>query len=277
VLGCALASACGAPLAYPRTAYVMHAGEIGFQLHSNVSTAPGEVHYHERASSGMAAGPEQTQSGNASSPLASSPMWLQAFGVEGSGEGGAAIGLFDGIELGGRLGPQEVGLELRMRILPASSALRGAFSLGPSHRTLLGADGFAGRAGFDFDYEVGADLLLGAYLGYGPKRRTLDVPANLSDGGDPGPVIEQIVIERDELRLSVPLGIALGPSRPRDACIIGLVLEWTLAAHDPHLHCADCSDTVALDSFKQSFALLITVGLQAARPLTTSSGAEQSR
>lgn len=191
-----------------------------------------------------------------------------------STEASLAYGLSDSIAIGGWLSLELAGVELRLQPLSerTGAPLSATLSIGGAHAGIAPSfakdvlrEGFGARAGFDLGKLVGRDeLLLGAYASYIRRRREFsDIPHSTEDNrlnyGDaaPSPVADLMVV-RDELKLSVPIGYAL---RLRSAALIfGVVPEWTLDASIHDWRCYDCDLAYDLTSFEQRFAIYITIG-----------------
>lgn len=195
-----------------------------------------------------------------------------------STEGQLAYGLFEGCELGGHLGLMRIGMEIRCAPLDQDTGapLAAALSLGIAQQmNLTPVDtkryraGQELRAGLDISKRIG-DLapLVNVNLGYLPQYREIQgsLPAfdNQEWGGDQG----DINVVRDELRLSVPVGVALfyerGPTAERRLAriVFGLVPEITLNARNRTVPAYGSVDGSVVTNFEQHWALFLALGAE---------------
>lgn len=191
-----------------------------------------------------------------------------------STEASLAYGFSDSVAIGSWVSLELVGLELRLQPLSErdGAPFSATLSLGAAHVGLapslakdLLREGFGARAGVDLGVFIGRDeLLLGAYASYIRRRREFsDVPhsfeGNRAIYGDAAPLpVAELMVVRDEVKLSVPVGYALHLKNA--ALIFGIVPEWTLDASIDDWRCYDCDPAYDLTSFEQHFALYVTIG-----------------
>jgi hypothetical protein len=263
-------------MAYPRTPD-LHAG-WSLAGRSNVSfgdarvkyeTEPGYVPSEPRAPS-VAEIEGTTYEGHASSSTRSYDSWLRVIGALYTLEGNAAYGFSDAIAVGGWFSTEMLGAELRAQPFSQRSGdvCSVSLSAGASHVGLLPSferrllrQGFGGRAGVDLGVLLGRDeLLAGAYASYIRRRRNFQ---SIPDDGEfhedwPG-FVDGLMVLRDELKLSVPIGFALRAEH--SAVVIGLVPEWTLHASVVDSSCERC-EPYRLDRFEQEFAIYLTIGAE---------------
>jgi len=132
-----LASACGAPVVYPRSAEIQKG--LGLQVHTNVSHGDARV----RLQAGSGYQPEQQQpsaeeigasvyEGHASSPTHSFSHPIRLLGTAFSTQGGLSYAPLEGLAVGGFLGLDQSGVELRGQPLSerAGAPLSAALSVG---------------------------------------------------------------------------------------------------------------------------------------------------
>lgn len=257
----ALLSACAAPVAYPRSARIQQQGVVQVGLHSNVNYTPMEVTVAEPGGAG-----EQRLRSHPDGFDSSSPRQLAALPF--IAEPHVRMGLGGDFELGGILSAFRGGVELRAAVLderagaPLSLALSGALMVTP----VIGREPRtpAARAGLDASAELdGVTPTLGLYLGYGTHHHD-----DLSSGAFDDSGLRGAEVRRDELRLSVPVGLQLFAGERWDGVTLGVVPEWTLRSAVDAIDCgAACSNIQPgapqprVTGFRQSHALFITVGV----------------
>lgn len=177
---------------------------------------------------------------------------------------GGAYGLADGLELGGVIGMTRVGVELRTGVLGRHPAqlVALALSAGVAKQVFLAPRGIEWRGGVDLSLRLGAlRPLVNVYLGYVPSRQVVTLPdlageSTLDRQGDdlPDAVIDQV---RDELRLSVPIGVAIGGHDDGDAAhVVTLVLipEVVLATYN-EVDEPPSDNGLQVESFHQRWSL----------------------
>jgi hypothetical protein len=263
-------------LIYPRTPDLHR--DLSVAIRTNVSESRARATFTARpgAVPESNVAPERSYEGYAGSSTDSLSSALRFAFAFFSTEGSMAYGFSDSIAIGSWLSLELAGVELRLQPLserdgaPFSASLSlGAAHVGiaPSFATDLLREGFGARAGLDLGVFIGRDeLLLGAYASYIRRRREFsDVPDSIEDNrlnyGDaaPSPVSELMVV-RNELKLSVPIGYALHLKSA--AVIFGIVPEWTLDASIDDWRCYDCDAAYDLTSFEQHFAIYVTLGAE---------------
>ena len=266
--GLLFGSACTAPVAYPRQAVVAKPGVVRISGATNYGYAHGTV--RERVPAPAASGAPQpaprTFGGNAASAVhsagSSSPLVLVFSAVWT--ELNAAVGVFQPCELGGLASLLRAGLEVRCALLDeqAGAPFALALAIGALHRTLfVNSDGFAFRGGVELStHGEQVSPILNVYLRYGPTMRLLSNEA-FDDGEGEGFPRLGVEVERDELVLSVPVGVALVRG---EHVILGVVPELTLKARDRGpLECFSCKDDFVPTDFEQHWAVFLTFGLTA--------------
>lgn len=265
---------CGSPMTYPRTPD-LHRG-VSVALRSNVSHGDGEAKYSVRPGQTLGNGAttaEQLESpyeGHASGSSRSYNTWLRLpIGAVYSAEGNLAWGFSERTSLGGFGSLELIGAELRVQALSARDGgpLSATFALGGMHVGIfqslsqdLLVGGWGGRAGLDLGLRVaGNELLVGGYASVIRRRRNFQkAPDDGLFRETPPGFYDGLMIVRDELKLSVPIGFA---ARGEGfALIFGVVPEWTLDARVGRASCFECAPEYQLDSFEQDFAIYFTVG-----------------
>jgi hypothetical protein len=258
-----LATGCTAPVIHPRTAEVAKPG--GFRVAGGLNHGFAPASVRERTVPVEPGAPRpvaRDYHGSAASAVRGgyTPLSLLFTGV--SAELGLAVGVFRPCELGGLASLLRVGLELRCAVLDEQAGAPFALALaaGALHRTaFINANGFAFRGGLELSSR-GPDVspLFNAYLRYGPTMRMLrssDMPLGAS-GWFPR---DGVQVTRDELVLSVPIGVALARGQH---LIFALVPEYTLQARNTELECIGCTGWDAT-GFEQRWALYFTMVLTA--------------
>ena len=265
---------------YPRTPDLHR--DVSVALRTNVSesraratftTKPGAIPDPNNPAGGAL---EPSYEGYAGSSTDSINSPARFIGAWFSTEVSMAYGFSEAVAIGSWLSTELAGIELRLQPLSerdgapfsATLSLGGAHvGVAPSFAKDLLREGFGARAGLDLGVFIGRDeLLLGAYGSYIRRRRNFQrIPESPEesaiDYGDafPFPAVDLMVV-RDELKLSVPVGYALHIRS--FALIFGLVPEWTLDAAIHDWRCPDCDAAYELEAFEQDFALYVTVGVE---------------
>ena len=265
-------------MAYPRTAD-LHRGVSGV-VRSNVPYGKARVKYTLReyaganpGTTGTNASATQTYEAESSSSTSSVDSVLRVFGAPFSAEGSLAYGFSDAVALGGWLSLELLGAELRLQPLSQRNGapLSATVALGAAHVGLLPSldqsllqQGFGARAGVDLGLAAGRwEALLGAYASVIHRRRNIqDVPDDGVFRDDLPGFGPNLMVFRDELKLSVPFGVALHGTH--GALVFGLVPEWTLDASVRKARCDACGD-YSLAAFNQVFAIYFTIGIEAWR------------
>jgi hypothetical protein len=229
---CAVVSACTAPVAYPRTGEVLLAGGLRLSegttggiapTTATVAQPPGNVARTYRDL--VPAGRYDTYWTKAAT-LAFTPFFSPEFGF--------GVAPLDGVELGALLGLARAGAELRVGVLGRNGGLvAAAISAGVAKQVVMPPHAVEYRAGLDFSLRTGLVMpLVNVYLAHVPSERGVLLPEPTTQ--DPRAHSGMVVSDRDELRLSVPVGIAVwGQDRANDLAlnwVIALVPEITLAS-----------------------------------------------
>lgn len=262
-------------MAYPRTAD-LHRGVSGV-VRSNVPYGKARVKYTLReyaganpGTTGTNASATQTYEAESSSSTSSVDSVLRVFGAPFSAEGSLAYGFSDAVALGGWLSLELLGAELRLQPLSQrdGAPLSATVALGAAHVGLLPSferrllqQGFGARVGVDLGLTGGRwEALLGAYGSLIRRRRNVQAVPDEDIHGDEFPGFgPSVMVIRDELKLSIPFGLALHGGQ--GAVVFGLVPEWTLDASLREARCRAC-DSYPLTAFEQVFAIYFTVGVE---------------
>jgi hypothetical protein len=272
------ATSCAVPVGPARTGEVVDAGRIRLRGTWNLlAVAPSRATL-------LSGNEERTQSGEYADAWTAYRSRSARPGVDAvasvflSVEGQLAYGIFERCELGGQIGLMRVGMEVRCAPLDQDTGapLAVALSLGIAQQMNLNpvdADRYhAGqelRAGLDISKRIG-DLapLVNVNLGYLPQYREIQgsLPAFQREewAGDQG----DINVVRNELRLSVPVGIALfyesGPAAERHLAriVFGLVPEITLNARNRRAPQYESVDGSVVSNFEQHWGLFLVVGAE---------------
>lgn len=259
----ALLLGCTSPVVYPRLAEVAPPGALRLAAGFNYGFAPGSV--RERVPAGEPGEPRPVArefQGTAASSVTPVTTPLGLLFTYVWAEPAAAIGLFRPCELSGLVSLLRAGLELRCAVLDEKmgAPLALALAAGGLHRTaFIASDGFAFRGGLELSSR-GRDVspLLNAYLRYGPTMRIMaDDDLSFGGGGESGTFFtrEGAQAERDELVLSVPVGLAIARGKH---LIFAVVPEFTLSARDrTPVRCIGCAEE--LHDFEQHWALYFTM------------------
>jgi hypothetical protein len=264
VTGLLLGTACMNPVVYPREAVVARPGSVRLSGGVNYGYAHGTVREQLEPAS-PADAPQRAPStfdGNAASAVRAAGSPLGAVFSAVWAEYQAAVGVFRPCEIGALAGLLRAGLELRCSLLDERSGAPFALALATAamHRTVfINTDGIALRGGVELSTRAKElSPILNIYLRYGPTMRMLG-DEELDDGEGEGFPRVGVEVERDELVLSVPVGIALVRG---EHVIIGVVPELTLKARQRGpLECSHC--TVTPTDFEQHWAVFVTLGLTA--------------
>ena len=279
-LACGLA-ACAAPVAHPRTADVLDAHRQRLRGSTVLIAVAPSTAQLQSGDETMTASDAYTDAWTARQVRTSWALVDTVAGVPASFEFQAAYSPFDGCELGARLGLVRAGAEVRCAVLDEDSGapLSAALSIGAAQqlgvffaatrsdgRISLLPRGYELRAGIDLSKRMsGVTPLLNVNLGY--LRQLRDIVAGLPtfEGyhfGETG----NILVERDELRLTVPIGVAF-EYEPHEGheqisrVVLGVVPELTLQAWDRFAVYEEVEGSVVLD-FEQHWALFVTVGAE---------------
>ncbi|MDD9938703.1 MAG: hypothetical protein OXT09_34145 [Myxococcales bacterium] len=265
----ALSIGCSSPVIAPRTANVRDAGEVAVRLSGHAHRT--EVEARIAAPPDAPADEEQIVRSDRS--RTGVELLGQAILLPATAEAQPAFGIADGLELNGLASMRRLGLELRGQLLderdgaPLSLALSGAGMFG----VLSGPEGPRARGGLDLSVDADAVLwLLGLYVGYGPQLYEFSQGGWVRHGGFT-PAFD-IAVERDEVRLSVPFGIAF-PTGRRAAIVLGVAPEWTVQSEVTRARCEEAGDCRAvldddsvvelpITSFSQTFEFFITLSLE---------------
>lgn len=269
VLAMGLLEGCTGPIAYPRTASVQDPGKLGVRV--------GMSAYATAVSAYVAPDPDDpsARQGRIDSDDNSMGGMLlaQSFVLPATAEPQPALGIADGLELGALGSTRRLGMELRGQLLdehdgaPLSLALSGAGTMG----WWAGAEGPGGRVGLDASGDTGTLLwMVGAYVGLAPARYEFDQDGWLRHGGLGGEA--EVQVDRREVRLSVPLGLALGTARRQAAFVLGVVPEWTLSSELGETSCNQAEPCILespglvtrlpITDFEQHFELFVTLGIE---------------
>jgi hypothetical protein len=265
-----LCSACGSPMAYPRTAD-LHRGLSG-GVRTNMSYGDARVTYSRPPNAGSNPDeppkPERiVAEENASSSVQSAPFATQLLGLPLDVEGGFAHGFSESVALGGWASLELIGAELRLQALRQShgAPLSATFALGVAHVGLAPSferrmleQGFGTRAGIDLSLSGNSvEALLGVYASFIRRRRNFPIsPSDAEEWFE-----SSLMVVRDELKVSVPLGVAALTRGSSGAIVIGVVPEWTLASSLRDARCA-CDDGYSLTEFRQVFTIYLTIGFE---------------
>ena len=274
-------AACAAPVMHPRTADVLNAHHLRLRASTVLFAMAPSTAVLDSADETLTASGEYRDLWTARQYRTRWVLLDSIAGLPVSIEAQAAYSLFDGCEGGAMLGLIRIGAELRCGVLdedrgaPLSAALsigaaqqisrvvaqvisRGGGKLNPFPR------GQELRAGLDLSKRLGGVTpLLNVNIGY--VRQWREVQSGLPGGfeGDhfadnPG----DIPVERDELRLSIPVGFAL-ESDPQSGervqrVMLGVVPEITLKAWQRWSEYEEVPGSVVLD-LKQHWALYYAI------------------
>ncbi len=251
--------ACGRPIAYPRSAEIREG--VSIRIRTNLAFGKATVRL-------------QVPEDNETPPSQVRPQNFS--GVEYSGsansatfipvpEGDVGFAPTDEIEVSGWVGLRSTGVDVRAQLLGERDGgpFALALSLGALLPSVLGSKGVGGRFGVDLSKHVAVDmeLLLNAYLSWEPRQRdfrTDDFPIDDDDSY----LFEDVTVVRDEVKLTLPVGLHVDINRSRVAMIIGVIPEFTLSSD---LSSSDCSGPCGPGSvthFEQFFAFYVTLGFQ---------------
>jgi len=259
---------------YPRTPDLHPDMSVAIRTNVSESRARGTFTVRPGAVPESNGAPVRTYEGYAASSTDSLSSALRFAFALFSTELSIAYGFSDSVALGSWLSLELAGVELRLQPLSErdGAPFSATLSLGAAHVGLapslakdLLREGFGARAGLDLGVFIGRDeLLLGSYVSYIRRRREFsDIPESSADNrlnyGDAAPFpVAELMVVRDELKLSIPIGYALHLGR--GALIFGVVPEWSLEAPIHDWRCYDCDLAYDLTSFEQQFALYVTIG-----------------
>jgi hypothetical protein len=253
------------PGAFPRTAEVAKPGEFALTISASAGTLEQEE-ATVRATPSAAPGKQRSV---LALPYGFDPNMLFG-GWVGMIEVSARMGLFAPCEGALDASLLRPGLEMRCmlvresRVTPVSIAM----STGVFYSTFGG--GPWGRAGVDVSRWLGdVAPLFGVYMSAGPERHgfKIDVPpvdtTNVYDEFGGGPYVYAV---RNELRLSVPLGVAIAAdSARRGRFVVGVVpyvIPW--ASSFPRERCIECGDATA-GGVVASYGASLALGYEAFR------------
>jgi hypothetical protein len=273
---------CAAPVMHPRTADVLDAHRL--RLRGNtvlVAIAPSTA-VLQSGDETMTDSGEYSDLWTARQLRTRWPIVDAVTGVLFSFELQAAYSLFDGCEGGARLGFVRIGAELRCAVLDEDwgAPLSAALSVGAAQQLgyfLVGGRvrngsyntaprGSELRAGLDLSKRLsGVTPLLNINLGY--VRQVRDIVSGLpSFEGHHFSEAGNIFVERDELRLSLPVGLAFeyephSAHDQRTRVMLGVVPELTLQAWERFSAYQEVDGSVVAD-FEQHWALYLTLAAE---------------
>jgi hypothetical protein len=201
------------------------------------------------------------------------------FGALASLEVRAAHAFFYGCEVGGMLGFVRIGLELRCALLDERdyAPFSAAISAGAAQQIMGGFGLLILEEGEDYkvgqELRIGLDLssrgedvtpLLNVGLGYLLQYREILNGLPVQDDDDAYPDMGEIYVWRDELRLSVPLGLAFEYGdyelASRGRWTVAVVPEITLAAWNRTTPRHQGLQGTSVSDFEQVWAIYLTLG-----------------
>jgi hypothetical protein len=237
VASAVLAACACSPVDLPRTAHVARPRRVSGSLGYTYTVTRTTADYQSASERGTSTG----DGGN----VVPSHSKLAPFATYALAEGSLAFGVFGGCEVGTSL--RVAGIHGEMRCQPVGYDSTGPLSLavsGGGGVWVYGVGPYA-RTGVDVTLSVDeAAILFGAYARYGRRVHTL-VSDTLPDDPDYeeghccglGLSEKSLEIERTELRLSTPAGVAWtlkrGPEgRNSTRLVVGAVPSFVVYAHD---------------------------------------------